>query len=407
MKTVGLIVEYNPLHNGHAYHFQAAREQTGAAAAIAVMSGHFLQRGEPAITNKWARAEMALHLGIDLVLELPFVYAARNAEQFAYGAVSILHATGVVDTLCFGSESGDISWMMPLAKHLAEEPALFQQALRLALSSGTSYPAAYAHAVNVLLAGLPDLRSKVNVSEPNNILGLNYCMALARLQSPIVPVTVQRSKAGYHQPVITDHAIASATAIRRIIRESGDLSDIRPYVPGTTYGILQREKLAGRFPVTWDQFYPYLLAQIITRGPDELAAIFEMGEGLENRVYKQTMQTSAFEQLLHALKTKRYTWNRLQRTLLYILLNLTEDKMKHAGTAPAYIRVLGFTEQGRMLLKQMKETCSLPIITRIGQNRHPMLTLDIRAGEMYAIGLPAAVRDKEKQREFWQSPLQV
>jgi predicted nucleotidyltransferase len=406
MKTVGIIVEYNPLHNGHAYHLQEAKWQTGADAAVAIMSGHFLQRGEPAIVNKWARTEMALRAGADLVLELPFVFAARNAELFAYGAVATLHATGVVDTLCFGSESGTIDWMVKLARCLTEEPESFKDKIRQSLDTGISYPKAYGIAVNEFAATHAGLSSSVNVSEPNNILGLQYCVALERLKSPIEPATIQRTKAGYHQSHITDSRIASATALRKLIFDE-DLMAIKPYVPLGTYEILQREAAEGRFPVSWDLFFPYLQSMIIACPPEELQLILEMGEGLENRIAKTMPHASDFHNLMELLKTKRYTWNRLQRVLLYTLFRLTRDKIAQAGSDPAYIRVLGFTDKGRSLLRKMKEKSSLPVITRIGQGKHPMLDLDTRAGMMYSMGLPEQVREKEKQREYWQPPLQI
>ncbi|WCK53019.1 nucleotidyltransferase [Aneurinibacillus sp. Ricciae_BoGa-3] len=405
MKTVGVVVEYNPLHNGHAYHLQESKRQTGAEAAVAVMSGHFLQRGEPAIVNKWARTEMALRAGVDLVLELPFVFAVRNAEIFSYGAVATLHATGVVDTLCFGSESGKIDWMVKLARHLTVEPESFKDKIRQALDSGVSYPTAYGLAVNDFAAS-QGLSPGVNVSEPNNILGLGYCVALERLKSPIVPATIQRTKAGYHQSHITDNRIASATALRKLIFEK-DLSAIKPYVPGATYDILNRFAVAGHFPMSWDLFFPYLQSMMIANQPDELQFILEITEGLENRIMKTMPHAGSFDSLMDQLKTKRYTWNRLQRVLLYTLFRLTREKTARAGSEPAYIRVLGFTDKGRSLLRKMKDKSSLPVITRIGQVKHPMLDLDIRAGMMYAMGLPEQLREREKLRDYWQAPVQL
>ncbi|SDG69415.1 Predicted nucleotidyltransferase [Aneurinibacillus thermoaerophilus] len=410
MKTVGIVVEYNPLHNGHAYHFVEAKKRTGADAIVAVMSGHFLQRGEPAIVNKWARANMALRLGVDLVLELPFVYATQNAERFAFGSIATLHATGVVDAVCFGSESGEISWMKELAARLAEEPSAFQTALKQELSQGKSYPAAYGRAIKMLLPDTEEAENTRHAAEPNNILGLNYCLALHRLQSPMKAVTIKRQKAGYHQTDITDKNIASATALRRMIfeRENVGLDVLLPYVPAGTLEVLKQEKAAGRFPMSWERFFPYLQHQLLTRWPEELATIHEMNEGIERRLLQVLPGTDSFFELMNALKTRRYTWNRLQRLLLYSMLNLTREKMARAECAPGptYIRVLGFNEIGRKLLKKMKEVSALPVITRVPKNRHPMLSLDVQAGAIYALGYPQCIRKKEMQREFWQPPLQ-
>ncbi|GEN34149.1 nucleotidyltransferase [Aneurinibacillus danicus] len=409
MKTIGMVVEYNPLHNGHAYHFTESKRQTGADAVVAVMSGHFLQRGEPAIVNKWARTEMALRLGVDLVLEIPFVYATQNAEQFAFGAVATLHATGVVNEICFGSESGEIAWIEELAAVLADEPIAFQQALRQGLEQGLSYPAAYGEAIQAALPGLVDDTVRSHAAEPNNILGLNYCLALHRLRSSIRPATIKRQKAGYHQMTVTDQSIASATALRKLIAEqpSGGIEAIRPYVPASTSDILRKEEAAGRFPVTWNLFYPYLQHQLLTRWPDELGAIHEMNEGIEHRLLAALPRAASFRELMETVKTKRYTWGRLQRLLLYSMFNLTRKKMNAAvnGQGPAYIRVLGFNRVGQRLLKKMKETSTLPVITRVGKNKHPMLALDVQAGSLYALAFPEHLRQKEMQREYWQPPL--
>ncbi|MBN6185875.1 nucleotidyltransferase [Aneurinibacillus sp. BA2021] len=411
MKTIGIVVEYNPLHNGHVYHITESKKQAGAEAVVAVMSGHFLQRGEPAIVSKWARTEMALRAGVDLVLELPLVYAAQNAEQFAFGAVATLHATGVVDEICFGSESGDITWLTTLAGLLAEEPASFREALRDGLAQGLSYPASYGRALTSLVPEIAHNVSPDQVQQPNNILGLNYCLALHRLQSPIKPATIQRQKAGYHQETVTDQHIASATALRKMMHEADGtaLSSIQAYVPKSTLDVLSAEKKAGRFPMNWDSFYPYLQHQLLARWPEELALIYEMSEGIEQRILQALPAAASFRELVEAVKTKRYTWTRLQRLLLYSMLNLTYSKMETAAPkeGPAYIRVLGFSSVGQALLKRMKETSSLPVITRLGKEKHPMLALDVQAGALYTMGMKADVRHKEMQREYWQSPLRA
>ena len=215
MSTVGLVVEYNPLHNGHYYHFQQSKKVTGADSAICIMSGNFLQRGEPAVVNKWARAEMALRMGADLVLELPVAYSAQPAEWFAFGAVSALDATGLVDSLCFGSESGDIGWLEAAADVLQDEPAPLRELLQQELKAGVPYPAAYSRAVAQLVPGADESE----LAKPNNTLGLHYLIALRRLRSGIRPQTIARTKAEYNQTDITDGRIASATALRKLLFE--------------------------------------------------------------------------------------------------------------------------------------------------------------------------------------------
>ncbi len=401
MKVVGLIVEYNPLHNGHLYHYLESLRATGADASVAIMSGNFLQRGEPAIVNKWARAQMALDIGIDLVLELPTVYCTQNAETFAYGSVATLDAMGVVQQVCFGSESGDISWLLELAARLKDEPVSFKEALKAQLNLGLPYPRAYARAAAALV-GVPEEL----LNQPNNILGLNYVLALKRLGSSIQPATITRQKAGYHQADITDHKIASATALRKLIFEQ-NLEAIEPYVPQSTLKILQQEKDHHRFPMSWDAFYSLLSHSLTVHSASALCQIHEMEEGIEHRIKKIHSSASHFQELMEALKTKRYTWNRIQRLLLYVLLNLQKQEFEllTKKKKPSYIRVLGFSEKGRQLLHLAKKKATVPIITTVASARKeewPMLDLDLRAASVYSLGYPG---QHAKEQEYTRIPL--
>ncbi|MFD2612958.1 nucleotidyltransferase [Paenibacillus gansuensis] len=424
MKTVGVIVEYNPLHYGHVYHFRQSLNLSGADCAVAVMSGHFLQRGEPALAGKWARAEMALKMGADLVIELPAAYSSQPAEWFAYGAVSLLEATGVVDSLCFGSESGEIGWLMQLANILADEPQAFRGQVKAGLAAGMNYPSAYSAAVRNLaqeLGGSAGLYSGSGggteipadaLSQPNNTLGLHYLIALARLNSPIVPLTVTRRAAGYHQTDITDEQIASATAIRRLLFEEGDLAAAKPYLPPYTYDVLQREWTAGRAPVSWSRYAPQLMHRIVSASADDLAQLAEVTEGLQHRLKAALPRLGSsplnIERLLAELKTKRYTRTKLQRMLTRILLGHTKSALS-AGALRAgvsYIRVLGFTERGRALLKRMKTTAKLPVVTKVSKESFPYLDMDIRATAVYALGFDTP-SSEDLLRDYYQSPVQM
>lgn len=409
MKTVGIIVEYNPLHHGHVYHFEQAKYITGADAVIAVMSGHFLQRGEPAIVSKWARAHMALQMGADLVLELPIAFATQPAEWFAFGAVSALHYSGVVDQLCFGSESGQLTALQQAASILHEEPTTLQQLIRAKLKTGISYPAAYSAAVREVIG------SDVDIAQPNNSLGLHYLIALERLQSDIEPLTITRQKSAYNQTDITDHHFASATALRRIAM-AGSLDDIAAFVPSYTLDIMHSEYEAGRAPMHWERFLPHLMHQLINLTTDELRQIHEMSEGLEHRI-KQSLPKLPFEALtfrhvLEQLKTKRYTYTKLQRTLLRVLLNhskktLTAERLKQGVP---YLRVLGFSDIGRQLLKNMKTTALVPVITNI--TKPPLqsslasefLDMDLRAAMLYALAYPKR-SNRDIFRDYYEAPL--
>ncbi|RRJ65301.1 nucleotidyltransferase [Paenibacillus oralis] len=410
MNVVGMIVEYNPLHNGHVYHFAEAKRLTKADAVIAVMSGDFLQRGEPAIVDKWARAEMALHLGADLVLELPIAYAAQPAEWFAYGAVALLEATGVATHLCFGSEAGALEALQPFAERLADDGGALKAAVAEELATGASFPAAYAAAAARLLAGSgAAAAARALLEQPNNSLGLHYLIALRRLHSGIAPVTVRRRAAGYNDAAPTDARIASATAVRRLIA-GGGLDAAAPYLPPYTAGILAREFAAGRGPVTWENLAAPLFHQLLLASPEQLRACHEMTEGLEYRIKKALprLEKPTVSELLAKLKTKRYTHTKLQRTLLHALLLHPQGLLAPEALAegPGYLRVLAFSKRGQELLKQMKQLAKLPIVTRAAELDHPQLTLDIRAAAAYANAMPARRAD-QLFREYRQPPLRV
>ncbi|MBW5444620.1 nucleotidyltransferase [Cohnella sp. CFH 77786] len=410
MRTVGVIVEYNPLHNGHLYHLQQSKKITGAEAAVAVMSGHFLQRGEPAIADKWARAEMALRAGCDLVLELPVAYSAQPAQWFAYGAVAILEATGVVDALCFGSESGDVTALDAVAGVLSDEPGTFAAALNAELKKGVPYPSAYTSAARELLAarGLSDFA--FSLEQPNHTLGLHYLIALRQLRSRIVPYTVRREKSGYGQTDITDAAIASATALRRRIAESGSWDEIAPFVPSFTLEILKREAGAGRAPVDWESFARPLFHELLRSDAADLSLYAEVTEGLEYRIRRAAAELSEWsvESLLAHLKTKRYTRTKLQRTLVRILLGHGKELLSPARLAegPGYIRVLGFTPRGRELLRDMRKRSAVPVADSAARGGWSFLAMDARASAVYSLAFgspdPAAAL-----RDYTQPPLQI
>jgi len=419
MRTAGIIVEYNPLHNGHVHHGREARRAAGADALVAVMSGPFLQRGEPAVCSKWARTEMALRMGADVVIELPSAFAVQPAEWFAYGGVSALHATGVVDALVFGSESGDIAWFRRLAALLLEEPPAFKARLKERLAAGASYPAAYAAAAASLAAG----PAAAELAQPNNILGLHYCLALARLGSGIVPLTIPRRGAGYHDAAAdvpaAAGAIASATAVRRLLLRApgaGGIAAAAPYVPAYAADILRREWEAGRGPMEWERFASPLLHLLLSRPPEAFRELAEIGEGLEQR-FRQALpgldysRGDQVEQLIAAAKTRRYTRTKLQRALLSILLDRRKEELSRETLLRGvpYLRVLGFSGRGRELLKEMKRKAAVPVVTKAAkaeQDGLPLLALDLRAAAAYAAAMPAADA-REVFRDYYQAPLQA
>jgi len=390
MSTVGVIVEYNPLHNGHLYHLQQSKIITGSENVVAVMSGHFLQRGEPAIADKWARTEMAIRAGCDLVLELPVAYSAQPAQWFAFGSVAILEATGIVDSICFGSESGNLEALQQMASLLADEPPQFLTALTSELKAGLSYPAAFTAAAKAYLQSIGLGDHAFSLEQPNHTLGLHYLIALRKLNSTISPYTLQREKTEYNQSDITDKRIASATALRKLLLgESRSLEQLSDYVPSSTMEILRREINAGRAPIHWEHYARPLLHELFRQAESQISDYAEVTEGLEFRIKSilAGLPELTVASLLQALKTRRYTHTKLQRTLLRILLGHRKEQLTAQRLAGGvdYIRVLGFNERGQRLLHNMRTKAKVPVVTSAAKHSSPYLALDAQATAVYSL----------------------
>ncbi|TCP52477.1 putative nucleotidyltransferase [Tumebacillus sp. BK434] len=397
MKVTGVVVEYNPMHNGHLYHLEQSRAATEADAIVAVMSGHFLQRGEPALVNKWARTKMALLQGADLVLELPAAYSAQSAALFALGSIGVLDRLGVVDSVCFGSESGDIRSLQALSNILVEEPPLFKTFLREELQKGHSYPRAASDAL-ARYADLDPLIDSALAKMPNNMLGLEYLAALRKLGSRIEPATITRIAAGYNQQTITHPSIASATAIRKATFETG-IETAENLLPALSYRVLQEEFAAGRGPLSWENYHQALFTLLHRATPEQLREYVGVDEGLEHRLLEAALRAATVQELIRLTKTKRYTWTKIQRALTQVLLGLTRSEQEalavHDG--PSYIRVLGFTLRGQAVLKAASSRASVPILTKLPKEKPKMLEFDLRASRLYAQGYPT----RQPGAELW------
>lgn len=404
MNIAGIIAEYNPFHNGHLFHLNQAKKLCAADYVICVMSGHFLQRGEPAIFDKWSRAAMAIAAGADLVLELPFGFACRSAGIFARGGVELLESTKLVTHLCFGSEAGSVDRLSELAALLSQEPARYQGLLRKNLQTGSSYPAARSKAIKEYYE-LKDESTWAHkiIAAPNNILGLEYLNAIKRINSSIQPITIKRQHNNYHDLNLCG-TVASATAIRAEYEKNGLTTDLVQTIPKSTEGII-RQCVARQFgPVFPAHFSTILLAALRRATPAELSSLAEVTEGLEYRLKDAANMATSLEELLTLLKSKRYTRTRLQRILVYLLLNFTKDlasEMDNCG--PRYLRVLAISKQGQGLLRMIKKTSDLPIIHRAAEftsSKHfnhtstleKMLQLDILATDLYALVGPVPKR---------------
>ena len=390
-KVIGIIAEYNPFHNGHLYHLQKSLQLTHSSYSVAVISGNFTQRGSTSLIDKWSKAEIAIKNGIDLVLELPLLYSISSAEKFAEGAVKILDSLKVVDYLSFGSESGDISTLNMVADILYKEPKAYKNILSHELSKGLSFPKARE---NALLMYLNDIRRFSNVlSSPNNILGIEYLKALKKLKSPMIPVTIERYNAGYHDTTYNGN-VASATAIRNIVKNNGwDI--LRKVVPENTFSTLLENIKIGHVVPDISVFEKQIIYNLRKMSIQEIAELPDVSEGLENAIKNTANSCNSVVEFLNIIKSKRYTNTRLQRILLYALLGITKKDISLSKKSIPYIRVLGFNNKGKYLISEIARTNpKLEIITSVkkymntsnNKNSKYMLEKDIWATNVYTIG---------------------
>lgn len=359
--TVGIVAEYNPLHLGHAWHIQKAKEAAGSRYCIAVMSGDFVQRGAPAIYDKYTRTAMALEAGADLVLELPSVFATSSAEDFAACAVALLDRLGVVNSICFGSESGHIGEITHAASILAAEPDHYTAALKEQLKKGLTYPQARAHALSLtgeFEDGLLD--------SPNNILGIEYVKALIKRGSTIHPVTVRRQGSGYHDTSFAED-FCSASAIRKAMEQSADRGELPGSVQEGIPGYVKSAMESG-CPIFSNDFSTLLNAALIRLDREGIPfeQYLDVSAELAARIRKDLLSFSSFEERIASLKTRQYTYTRISRALLHILLGITisDGRNGRAADYAPYARVLGFRRSSAGLLSDIKKRGNIPLITK-------------------------------------------
>ena len=363
LSVFGVICEYNPFHNGHKYLLEQIKSDNNSV--IAVMSGSFTQRGDVAIADKFSRAETAVKYGADLVLELPTVYACAPAETFARGAVQVLRGTGVLDSLCFGSETDDTELLKAAADIFEDER--FKTELKANMESGDYYPKAVEKAAETIhsqkLAKL--------LSTPNNILAVEYLRALRG--TDIGFKAVKRVGTNHDSNEVSGE-YTSASNIRSIIKQGGSFSSFTP-----DYEITN--------PADFKNLERTVLYRMRTMNKDEIAALPDVKEGLENRIYDAVQTSGSLDELLDSVKTKRYTLSRLRRILVYALLGITADLPQ---TDAPYIRVLAFNKKGAELMSHIKKRSSLPLITNVSDgynslddNAKRIFDIDIRATDIF------------------------
>lgn len=386
MNIAGIIVEYNPLHNGHVIHIQKTREVTKCDAIIAVMSGNFVQRGTPAILDKWTRTKMALLNGVDLVIELPVVYSISSAEFFAWGSVSLLDSLGVVNSLCFGSESGSISDIMDISNILAKEPLEFKASLKKFLDEGNTFPLARNLALYEYLGNNQKNCLPFNnfFDSSNNILGIEYCKNLLKLKSNIKPFTILRQGSSYNS-INLESKFSSATAIRDYLQTSENINYIRYFIPDSVWNILESFKKDNYSFTFEEKVLNYIKYKYISQ-IGNIQNIPEASEGLHNRINSFIMSSNNTNELIMNIKTKRYTYSRISRILYQYFLNfdILNYDMLRRDSCP-YARILGFNNIGRQILKQMKKSSSIPIYTKLPKCPPLALEVDIKATKSYSL----------------------
>lgn len=396
MKTVGIIAEYNPFHNGHLFHIRESKRITGAGYVVVVMSGDFVQRGGPALADKYTRTRMALCGGADLVLELPACFSCASAEYFAGGAVSLLNGLGLIDALCFGSECGGTSPLMEFASILLQELPAYQEALKKAQKEGMTFPAARKIAVSSCLSPDSALSSGI-LDSPNNILGVEYCKALLAASSPIQPVTIARQGKGYHSLHLPSGGsgadFASASAVRNALSQNTGFPDsLSSQLPDFSFTAL-RELYSKGGLVSEDDFSQlihYRLLQASSSGG--LFPYLDMTPDLARRIMNLLPQYTNFTEFTAMLKTKQLTLTRVRRCLIHLLLDIRTEDIRRKGLSfeVPYARVLGFRKSASPLLKEIKKSGTLPLVTKVADaasflegDSLQMLKKDIRASEIY------------------------
>lgn len=364
MSICAITAEYNPFHSGHKYQIDEIKKEHDAV--IVIMSGAFTQRGDAAIINKWDRAKSAVLCGASLVIELPTVFALNTAERFAYGAISIINALGCVDTVSFGSECGDISALTDAANRIAYEEKEVSDKIAKYLKEGISYAASRVKAFDGII-------DESLLSAPNNILAIEYIKQLILSDSSVLPQTIKRMGSGYHSSSLS-HPLASASAIRNSI---GDSEKIKPHIPKAAFDILKNA----------DKYYlsnldSAALFYIRLGGAGIMKGALECTEGIENRIYRASLENSSIQSVAAAASSKRTPISKIRRIILTSMLGINASL---SYKAPEYARILAFDEKGREILSEIKKKSNLTLVTKPSRFNDEMLKKDILAADLHAL----------------------
>lgn len=389
IKISAIISEYNPIHNGHFYHIQKTKELTNCDALIVVMSGNFMQRGIPAVVDKWNRTKMALSCGADLVIELPTIYAMSSAEFFSHGAVSLLNNLKIVNFLSFGSEDGDLSLIQNIANILSNEPIEYKDYFKNYLSQGLPFTTSRSKALYDYIRNSSSQFNDLDTIEKtilgsNNILAIEYCKSLISNKSSINPITIKREGGSYNDHNL-NNVFSSATSIRKFLQTNSDFMELKKHIPPAAFKILNN-LYTSNYPFIFDDsMLPYIKYKVLTM-PNSIKSIPEASEGLDNKILKELFNSNNYNDIVLNIKSKRYTYTRISRILSQYFIGFENfDIQSLRSSSPSYARILGFNDNGKNVLKLIKDSSNIDLITKLPKNPCPMLQLDIAATKAYSL----------------------
>lgn len=405
MKVCAVIAEYNPFHLGHAYHLKQARLLTDADYIIVVMSGNFVQRGDPALIDKYTRTRAALSCGADLVLELPSCFSTGSAEYFARGAISMLDHLGMIDFLCFGSECSEIQFLSQFAEIFLNEPEPYKNILREKLKLGYSYPTARS---NALVIAYPQLAADIAVvSSPNNILGIEYIKALHQRRSRIHPVNIRRTGSDHRDQRLGD-VYSSSRALRQAIQSNRSIEELRSHMPEEAYNVLA-DYFAQERPLFQNDFSTLLHYKLLSEQAKGYTKYLDVTPDLSEKICKYVYQFTTFSEFCDLLKSKDMTYTRISRCLLHILLNITKEYMEYYidnQDSICYARLLGFREEAKPLLTAIDHNTSIPLITKMADaeklltsDGHQMFQQEVQITDIYS-SIQAAKSNHRMYHEY-------
>lgn len=385
MKVVGIIAEYNPMHNGHVYHIQKAKEVTNSNYSIVIMSGSFTQNGNIAIYDKFERAKIATEYGADLVIELPTIYSVSSARYFAFGAVNILNKLNIVDSICFGSECDNIEILNNISDIILQNENKIWEEINIYLKSGISFANARIKALSKFLND----EQLLILDKPNNILGLEYINEIKRQKSNIKPFLIKRECSCFNELNLNKNSkFTSATSIREAINKN-NIECIKQYVPNSTYKLIENKK-----PTFNQNLFDILKFKIISSNIQDIRNISEVTEGLENKIFKEINNSNNYDKFVKNIKSKRYQLSKIKRMLVNVLLNITKDDLNYVlENKVGYVHVLSCSKKGKELLSMISNNSNIDLITslndkiinNISNDTKKFLEYDILASNIYSI----------------------